>query len=209
MTEPLPQGSVIGILGGGQLGRMLSVAAARLGYRCHIYEPSPNPPAGDVAHACTMAGYDDAAALEGFAKAVDAVTYEFENVPAAALDRIEALRPIRPGRRALVASQDRLEEKRFLAGLGIALAPFAPVNGPEDLPAAMAATGLPAILKTRRLGYDGKGQARIATEAEAADALAALRGAPAILEGFVPFSTEISVIAARGGDGRTVCYDPG
>jgi 5-(carboxyamino)imidazole ribonucleotide synthase len=124
----LPPGAVIGILGGGQLGRMLSVAASRLGYRCHVYEPSANPPAGDVAHRVTTAGYDDVAALAAFAESVDVVTYEFENVPAAALDAIEAARPIRPGRRALATSQDRLEEKTFLQELGLQVAPFAAVE---------------------------------------------------------------------------------
>ncbi|MFP4274511.1 MAG: 5-(carboxyamino)imidazole ribonucleotide synthase [Paracoccaceae bacterium] len=209
MTEPLAPGSVIGILGGGQLGRMLSVAAARLGYRCHVYEPGAAPPAGDVAHAVTTAPYEDAAALAAFARAVDVVTYEFENVPTAALDLIEAHCPIRPGREALRISQDRLTEKDFLSGLGLATAPFAPVETAAELEAALARIGMPAILKTRRFGYDGKGQARIARPEEAAGALAALQGAPAILEGFVSFSHEVSVIAARGISGEVSAYDPG
>lgn len=208
-VEPLPPGAVIGILGGGQLGRMLSVAAARLGYRCHIFEPVANPPAGDVARAVTTAPYEDAAALDAFAASVDAITYEFENIPAAALDRLERLRPVRPGRRALEVSQDRLTEKDFLAGLGLATAPYATVADGAELAAALARIGTPAILKTRRLGYDGKGQARIGAPGEAAEALAALAGAPAILEGFVDFSAEISVIAARGQDGAVAAYDPG
>ncbi|MFP4328776.1 MAG: 5-(carboxyamino)imidazole ribonucleotide synthase [Paracoccaceae bacterium] len=209
MTEPLAPGSVIGILGGGQLGRMLSVAAARLGYRCHVYEPGAAPPAGDVAHAVTTAPYEDAAALAAFARAVDVVTYEFENVPTAALDLIEAHCPIRPGREALRISQDRLTEKDFLSGLGLATAPFAPVETAAELEAALARIGMPAILKTRRFGYDGKGQARIARPEDAAGALAALQGAPAILEGFVSFSHEVSVIAARGISGEVSAYDPG
>ena len=123
MTDPLPQGAVIGILGGGQLGRMLSVAAARLGYRSHVFEPGANPPAAHVADRLTTAGYDDAGALADFAASVDVITYEFENIPTAALDRIEAIRPIRPGREALRISQDRLTEKDFLSALGIATAP--------------------------------------------------------------------------------------
>lgn len=206
---PLPPGAVIGILGGGQLGRMLSVAAARLGYRCHVYEPGAAPPAGHVAERVTTAPYDDAAALAAFAEAVDVVTYEFENVPAAALDRIEAIRPIRPGRRALVVSQDRIAEKDFLAGLGLRVAPYRAVNDLAGLEEALAAIGTPAILKTTRLGYDGKGQARIAAPADAPAALAAMRGAPAVLEGFVDFAFEASVIAARGLDGRVAAYDPG
>ena len=209
MAEPLPQGTVIGILGGGQLGRMLSVAAARLGYRCHIYEPGANPPAGDVAHAVTTAAYEDEAALRAFARSVDVVTYEFENVPTDALDLIESLRPIRPGRLALATSQDRLIEKDFLTNLGIATAPYAAVDGAADLDAALARIGTPAILKTTRLGYDGKGQARIMEHADAGAALAAMAGAPAVLEGFVDFSHEVSVIAARGLDGAIACFDPG
>ena len=147
MSDPLPPGATIGILGGGQLGRMLSVAAARLGYRCHIYEPGANPPAGDVAHRVTTASYEDAAALRAFAEAVDVVTYEFENVPTAALDLIESLRPIRPNRRALAVSQDRIAEKDFLTGLGLQTAPYRAVNDAADLEAAIAAIGTPAILK--------------------------------------------------------------
>lgn len=209
MTEPLPPGSTIGILGGGQLGRMLSVAAARLGYKTHIYEPAANPPAGDVAHAVTTAPYEDLAELARFAATVDVVTYEFENVPTSALDALEALRPIHPNRRALAVSQDRLSEKTFLSGIGLGTAPFAAVGSAEDLDRAIAAIGCPAILKTRRLGYDGKGQVRLASQLEAGAALAALAGAPAILEGFVAFSHEVSVIAARGRDGAVAAYDPG
>ena len=204
----LPQGSTIGILGGGQLGRMLSMAAARLGYRTHVYEPGAAP-AADVAHALTQAPYEDAAALEAFARSVDVVTFEFENVPAAALDLIEAHAPIRPGRRALATSQDRLDEKTFLQGLGLAVAPFADVPDATALETALDRIGVPAILKTRRFGYDGKGQARIATRADAAAAFASLAGAPAILEGHVDFSAEVSVIAARGMDGQVAAYDPG
>ena len=209
MAEPLPQGAAIGILGGGQLGRMLAMAAARLGLVAHIYDPSPAPPAGQVAHRVTTGAFDDTDALSRFAEAVDVVTYEFENIPTAALDALEALCPVRPNRRALAVSQDRLDEKRFLAGLGLGTAPFADVAGPGDLAEALAITGLPAILKTRRLGYDGKGQARATTEAEAAAAVEALNGTPAILEGMVPFACEVSVIAARGVDGRTAAFDPG
>ncbi|WP_068112183.1 5-(carboxyamino)imidazole ribonucleotide synthase [Tropicimonas marinistellae] len=204
----LPPGATIGILGGGQLGRMLSAAAARLGYRCHIFEPGAAP-AGDVAAAVTQASYEDAEALERFARAVDVVTFEFENVPAEALDRIEALRPLRPNRRALAVSQDRLSEKDFLNGLGLKTAPYANVECAADLAAAVVALGLPAILKTRRLGYDGKGQVRITDAAQIETAFAEMQGAPALLEGFVDFSMEISVIAARGLSGEVSCFDPG
>jgi 5-(carboxyamino)imidazole ribonucleotide synthase len=208
MTDALPQGAVIGLLGGGQLGRMLSAAASRLGYRCHIYEPGAAP-AGDVAHRVTTAPYEDAAALRAFAESVDVISYEFENVPTAALDLLESLRPIRPNRRALAISQDRIAEKDFLSGLGLTVAPYAAVTTVADLDAALARIGAPAILKTTRLGYDGKGQARIMAAGDAPAALAAMNGAPAVLEGFVTFSHEISVIAARGLDGAVAAYDPG
>ena len=209
MSETLRPGAVIGILGGGQLGRMLSVAAARLGYRTHVYEPGTAPPAADVAYAVTTAGYDDAAALAAFAGAVDVITYEFENVPTAALDLLESLRPIHPNRRALAISQDRLAEKAFLNGIGLATAPYAAVTSAEDLAAALSRIGCPSILKTTRLGYDGKGQARIKSAADSAAALAAMQGAPAVLEAFIPFTHEVSVIAARAIDGSVACYDPG
>ncbi len=209
MSDTLRPGAVIGILGGGQLGRMLSVAAARLGFRCHIFEPGATPPASHVAWATTTAAYEDADALDAFARSVDVVTYEFENVPTSALDRIEAQVPIRPGRRALAVSQDRLAEKEFLSGIGLRPAPFATVGTGDDLAAALDRIGTPAILKTRRFGYDGKGQVRITRPGEAGQALAALKGAPAVLEGFVDFTREISVIAARGLDGSVACYDPG
>jgi 5-(carboxyamino)imidazole ribonucleotide synthase len=209
MTDPLRPGAVIGILGGGQLGRMLAVAAARLGYRTHVYEPGAAPPAADVVHRVTTAGYGDAAALTAFAGAVDVITYEFENVPTAALDLLESLKPIHPNRRALAISQDRLAEKAFLNGIGLATAPYAAVATAEDLAAALARIGCPSILKTTRLGYDGKGQARIKSAACSAAALAAMQGAPAVLEGFIPFTHEVSVIAARASDGSVACYDPG
>jgi 5-(carboxyamino)imidazole ribonucleotide synthase len=209
MTDPLRPGAVIGILGGGQLGRMLAVAAARLGYRTHVYEPGAAPPAADVVHAVTCAGYGDAAALTAFAGAVDVITYEFENVPTAALDLLESLKPIHPNRRALAISQDRLAEKAFLNGIGLVTAPYAAVATAEDLAVALARIGCPSILKTTRLGYDGKGQARIKSAADSAAALAAMQGALAVLEGFIPFTHEVSVIAARAIDGSVACYDPG
>ena len=209
MTDAFAPGSTIGILGGGQLGRMLTLAAARLGFLTHIYDPAANPPAGQVAHAVTTAPYDDEAALLAFAQAVDVITYEFENIPTAALDLLERHRPIHPNRRALAISQDRVTEKDFLSSLGLATAPYAAIDTADDLNDALGLTGTPAILKTRRFGYDGKGQARIAAPGDAADALAALQGAPAIAEGFVDFGHEISVIAARGQSGEVACYDPG
>lgn len=209
MTNPLPTGATIGILGGGQLGRMLSVAASRLGLRTHIYEPGSNPPAADVAHAVTTAPYDDVAALTAFANAVDLVTYEFENIPTEALDIIEAITPIHPNRRAVGTSQDRLVEKTFLQEIGLQVAPFADITDAASLDAALATIGTPSILKTRRFGYDGKGQSRLNAPEDAATALADMAGAPAVLEGFVNFSVEISIIAARNPQGEIACYDPG
>jgi 5-(carboxyamino)imidazole ribonucleotide synthase len=209
MTKSLPVGATVGILGGGQLGRMLAVAAARLGLKTHVFEPGADAPAGDVAHQVTTASYEDEAALTAFGKAVDVITYEFENIPTAALDLLETRAPIHPGRQALATSQDRLTEKTFLQELGLQTAPFAAVANAADLEAAIASIGTPAILKTRRLGYDGKGQARIMSPDDAAAALADMAGAPAILEGFVNFSHEVSVIGARGPDGAVSCYDPG
>ena len=151
MTDSFAPGSTIGILGGGQLGRMLSVAASRLGFKTHIFEPGAEPPASHVAHRTTTAPYDDTAALIAFADSVDVITYEFENIPTEALDTLESHRPIRPNRRALAISQDRLTEKQFLRDLGLKTAPFAAVETLGDLQAALAATGTPAILKTRTL----------------------------------------------------------
>lgn len=207
--SPLPPGAVIGILGGGQLGRMLSVAASRLGYRCHIYEPGTAPPAGHVAERVVCAPYDDLAALTDFAAGVDVITYEFENVPTASLDALEAVCPIRPNRRALAVSQDRIAEKDFLTGLGLTCAPYRAIDNLAALDAAMAEIGTPAILKTTRLGYDGKGQARISDPADAPEAWAAMNDAASVLEGFIDFSHEVSVIVARGLDGSVACYDPG
>ncbi len=209
MTDPLPFGSTIGILGGGQLGRMLSVAAARLGYKAAIYEPQGDCPASHVANYHQAKPYDDTEALEAFARACDVITFEFENIPTAALDAVEAITPIHPNLRALATSQDRLTEKAFLRDLGLQTAPFADVTDAASLEAALSEIGTPAILKTRRMGYDGKGQARIRTADEAAAALADMNGQPALLEGFVDFSHEVSVIGARNADGAIACFDPG
>ena len=209
MTERLQPGATVGILGGGQLGRMLAVAAARLGFKTHIFDPAPLPPAGDVAHAVTTAAYADKDALHAFAAAVDVITYEFENIPTLTLDALEHLAPIRPGREALRVSQDRLVEKEFLRGLGLITAPFADTPDMPSLARALSTIRAPAILKTRRFGYDGKGQARIEDAAGAANAFSEMKDAPAILEGFVAFSHEVSVIAARGMDGSVACFDPG
>lgn len=206
----LKSGSVIGILGGGQLGRMLAMAAARLGYKVIIFDPDANAPAAQVANEHVSAGYDDSAALEKFARRCDVVTYEFENVPVAAAQTIAAVVPVFPKPNALEAAQDRVIEKSFLNSIGVETAPFRIVETLPDLTAALATFGGSGVLKTRRFGYDGKGQAVLknASAAEAAKAFGELGGAGLILEGFVPFEAEISVIAARGLDGRIECYDP-
>jgi 5-(carboxyamino)imidazole ribonucleotide synthase len=206
MTKALLPGSTIGILGSGQLGRMLAMAAARLGFRCHVYADSSGP-AFDVAAASTVGRYDDATAIGEFARSVAVVTYEFENVPLSAASAAASHAPLRPGTKALEIAQDRLVEKSFIAGLGIPVAPFAAVDGPAGFDAAIAATGSKAILKTRRLGYDGKGQVRIDQGSELADAFFAIGSAPAVLEGFVPFDFEVSVLAVRGCAGDLRYYD--
>jgi 5-(carboxyamino)imidazole ribonucleotide synthase len=200
-------GSSIGILGGGQLGRMLALAAANMGYRIHVFAPEAELPAGDVAAQVTRAAYDDAAALDAFAAAVDVVTYEFENVPVAAIERLAAHVPVRPDARALDIAQDRLSEKRFIENLGGRPAPYRAVDSVADLEAALLDVGPRAILKTRRMGYDGKGQARIGPGDDAAAAWAAIGARPAVVEGLVAFDGEFSVILARGHDGATVVYD--
>lgn len=205
---PVPPGGTIGILGGGQLGRMLALAAARLGLKAHIYSDEPDAPAFQVTADRTHAAYDDAAALATFADACDVVTFEFENVPADTAAALSRHKPIFPSARALAIAQDRLDEKRFLASLGLKTTPFAAVNGREDAERALARIGAPAVLKTRRLGYDGKGQAKVAQPDAIDSAWTAVRQAPSILEGYVDFAFEASVIAARSRDGRFAAYDP-
>ncbi len=205
-TSPLPPGSTIGILGCGQLGRMLALAAARLGLKTHVYCDTTGP-AFDVATETTRAPFEDVEALSAFARSVDAITYEFENV------RVEAARvlarsvPVRPSPRALEIAQDRLVEKEFLARLGIAVAPFVAVDAAEALPAAIARIGGPAILKARRLGYDGKGQANLASGGDAASAWDAVGRASSVLERRVAFGCELSALIVRGLDGLTAAYD--
>ncbi|MBT4044911.1 MAG: 5-(carboxyamino)imidazole ribonucleotide synthase [Rhodospirillaceae bacterium] len=209
---PLPPGGCIGILGGGQLGRMLSMAAAPLGYRCHIFGPEDPPPAGQVADRVTIADYLDRDALRSFAESVDIVTLEFENVPAGALEFLSHLVPVHPGVKALATTQDRLVEKDFANNVGAPTAPYAAVDSLDDLRAAIAKigpeTGSRAVLKTRRMGYDGKGQVMLDQESDLAQAWNALAGAPSILEGYIPFDGEVSVIVARGLDGSVSAYPP-
>jgi 5-(carboxyamino)imidazole ribonucleotide synthase len=207
MAVKLEPGGTIGVLGGGQLGRMLALAAADLGLKTHIYTPEADSPAFDVCAEATCAPYEDEAALTRFAQAVDLVTYEFENVPARTAAILEALRPVRPGPAALAVSQDRLDEKDFLTSLGIATAPYVRVDDAGALARAVAQFGRPSLLKTRRFGYDGKGQAIIREGSDLAATFRGLGGQPAILEGIVPFVKEVSVVAARGIDGSFAAYD--
>ncbi len=202
-------GATIGILGGGQLGRMLGMAAAQLGYRTHIYAPEASGPAADVSPLWTRGGYDDEPALAAFAGAVDIVTYEFENVPEATVRQLAALGHVRPNARALAIAQDRLAEKGFVRDLGGRTAPYAPVPDRAALDEAVAVIGVPAILKTVRFGYDGKGQARLtgATPAALDAAWAAIGGQAAVLESMVAFDHEYSVLVARGADGQVASWD--
>jgi len=206
-SPALNPGATIGILGGGQLGRMLALAAARLGLKCHVFAPNPESTAFNVVHRVTCADYSDTQALDRFANDVDVVTYEFENVPAETAAFLAARVPVRPDPKVLAVTQDRLAEKNFVGGLGIATAAFAPVAGPSELTAALDKLGAPAVLKTRRFGYDGKGQATINNAGSADAAWHAVGGQPCILEAFVPFACEVSVVAARTQDGPVECFD--
>ena len=210
MTAPLASGATIGIVGGGQLGRMLAMAAARLGYRTVVLEPQADCPAAQVANSQIVAPYDDADALAELADASAVVTYEFENVPVAAAEALAASVPVFPPPRALEVSQDRLTEKTAINAMGIGTARFLAVDSDADLDAALAAFDDEGVLKTRRLGYDGKGQRVFRREAPAATqgVFAAMGSVPLILEALVPFEREISVIAARGRDGAVRVYDP-
>jgi 5-(carboxyamino)imidazole ribonucleotide synthase len=204
---PLAPGSTIGILGGGQLGRMIALAAAPLGLKAHIYAPDAASPAFDVAAAHTVGAYDDEAALVRFAKSVDVVTYEFENVPAETARLVASHAPLFPGEKALATTQDRLTEKSFVRDLGLPTPNFAAVDDRASMAAAIGAIGRPAVLKTRRFGYDGKGQTLVREGVALDAALGLMNGQPAILEAFVPFRAEVSVIAGRGRDGAFAAWD--
>ena len=211
--RPLAPGSTIGMIGGGQLGRMAALAAARLGYRVHVFSPETDSPAAQVSAAATIAQYTDAAAIEAFAASVDVVTFEFENIPAESVRLMACHVPVRPCWSVLEVAQDRLNEKRFFASLGIATAPWRPVGSVADLAAAVAEIGRPAVLKTARLGYDGKGQVKIGPDTDLEEAWAALgagleAAGAGVLEGFIDFTGEISVIVARGIDGGWAAFDP-
>ena len=199
-------GSTIGIIGGGQLGKMLSLAAAQLGYKCHIFDPHDRPCAADVAAHFTSAAYDDRAALERFAAEVDVATYEFENLPVEPLALLGA--KLRPGTRSLAVAQDRSEEKSFIEACGARVAKWRPVETLAEVEAAVADIGMPLVLKTRRYGYDGKGQAWIRQAGEAASAWGAISEEPAVAEAGVDFDAEFSIVLARSVSGETACWEP-
>jgi 5-(carboxyamino)imidazole ribonucleotide synthase len=202
----LPPGSTIGIIGGGQLGRMMALAAARIGYRCHIYDPHQRPCAAEVSSAFTRAAFDNEVALETFAAACDVVTYEFENLPAGPLAVIGD--KLRPGTRSLEVAQDRAAEKRFIEQCGASVAPWRDVASLADVKAAVAELGVPLVLKTRRYGYDGKGQAWVRDPAQASQAWVAIGEQPAVAEAGVDFEAEFSIVLARTVAGQTLAWEP-
>lgn len=208
MTRPILPGSTIGVLGSGQLGRMLALEARRMGYRVHTLSPGKDTPTGQVADREVTAAYDDLDAVDAFARRVDVVTFEFENVSAAAAEAAERHAPVRPAGNVLHVAQNRRREKRFLADHGFPVAPFAEVGSLEDLEAAIEKLGCPAVLKTAGFGYDGKGQVKIASRRETAEAWKKLGEKPAVVEAFIHFEREISVVAARGLDGTRAHYGP-
>ena len=209
MVPPrLAPGATIGILGGGQLGRMTALAAARLGYRCHVFASEPDSPAAQVSGAATAADFADRAALARFAAAVDIATFEFENVPVAAVRRVAALTPVLPRPEILEIAQDRLREKEFLRSIGVATTRYRRIADSAALRRGLAEFDGRAVLKSVRLGYDGKGQVMLGPETRLDEAWRHIGGEVGILESFVDFACEISVIVARGGDGASASYPP-
>ena len=208
MARIIGPGSIIGVLGGGQLGRMFAMAARRLGYRVHTLAPEDDTPTGQIADVEVNAAYDDIDAVRVFARAVDVVTFEFENVPAAAAAAAEEVVVVRPNGRSLAIAQHRIREKTFLSDLGIPVTPFAPVRSDEELARAATSVGCPAVLKTASFGYDGKGQVAVAAPDELAAAWAALERREAVLEAFIDLDREISVIGARGVGGEWSHFGP-
>jgi len=206
-STPIKPGSTIGIIGGGQLGRMTAVAAAELGYRVHVFTPEANSPTEQVCERAFVAPYDDEAAIEAFGKSVDVITFEFENIPAETVRKLGQHAPVRPGWKCLEICQDRVKEKTFANALGIETAPWKAVHSADELAAAIAEIGAPAILKTNTLGYDGKGQVRINTDTDPAVAWGLLGADVGILEGFVNFELEVSVITARRPGGAMASFD--
>ncbi len=201
----VPPGSTIGIIGGGQLGRMLAIAAAQLGYKCHVLDPNPNSPAGQVSAQFTCASFDDLSALREFGKSVEVATYEFENLLVAPLDVLGDR--LRPSTRSLAIAQDRAREKAFIEGCGARVAPWRSISSQDGLDRAVSELGCPLVLKTRRWGYDGKGQAWIRSVEDARDAWESIDNEPAVAEAGVDFLAEFSVIVARWADGRHAVWD--
>ena len=202
----LPKGSVIGIVGAGQLGQMSAQAAAKLGYKTHIFGGGKSSPAGQVADACTSAAYDDAAAMDAFAEAVDVITFEFENVPSEMLQRLAKKKPVHPSPEILRTTRHRLREKDFINSCGIPTAPYKAVFGVNDADTAIAELGIPCILKTCELGYDGHGQVRINEITDAEKAWESLHAREAVMEGFVPFACELSIVVARNAADEMRCF---
>ncbi len=207
-AKVLAPGATIGILGGGQLGRMTALAATQLGYRCHVFASRPDSPGAQVCGAATVADFSDPAALDRFAAAVDVATFEFENIPAATVRRVAAAKPVLPRPEILEITQDRLREKDFLRSIEVATTTYREISGAADLARALRDFGCPAVLKTVRMGYDGKGQVTVTAETRPEDAWRRMSGQAGILEGFVDFACEISVIVARGQDGAWATYPP-
>jgi len=208
VTRVIAPGAALGVLGGGQLGRMFAIAARRMGYRVHTFSPEDDSPAGQVADVEVTASYEDLDALRTFAGGVDVVTFEFENVPIEAIDAIEALAPVRPSGLALHTAQQRAREKTFLADRGVPTAPFAPAATLDELWDAVARVGTPAVIKTAAFGYDGKGQHKIATPADVEHIWTALGHQAAVVEKFINLQAEISIVAARGVDGEVATFPP-
>jgi 5-(carboxyamino)imidazole ribonucleotide synthase len=208
LIAPVAPGGTIGILGGGQLARMLALAAARLGLKVHIYSDETDAPAYQVAAAHTIGKFDDIAALKMFASRCDAVTFEFENVPAATLETIDDTKPVAPCAKALRITQDRFDEKSFVVSLGLRTPAFFAVHSTDEARAAFDKLGSRGVIKTRRFGYDGKGQAKVSSADDTARAFAAFNNHPAILEAFVDFAFEASVVGARASDGAFAAFDP-
>ncbi len=208
MIAALPPNAAIGIVGGGQLGRMSAMAAARLGYRCHVLTPEHDSPAAQVAARSFIGDYEDPVLLRDFAESVAVITFEFENVSAAGLDLLASIRPVHPSPAVLRISQDRKLEKTFLNDAGVATAPWVALGSRADLHAAVARIGLPGVLKTSRGGYDGKGQAVLRSVSALNEIWEQLNPKPLVMEGFIAFDREISVVVARGMDGKSVAFDP-
>ena len=204
--KSIPPGGVVGILGGGQLGRMLAIAARRMGYRVHAYEPQPDCPAGQICDVEVNAPYTDSGALEKFAQGVDVISFEFENIPRTALDTLSALKPVRPRGEVLHICQNREREKNFLRSQDFPCAPFRVVDSAETLASALAEIGTPSVLKTADFGYDGKGQLKISAPTDTAELWQRFGAPRGVLEKWIPFEAELSVVCARGLNGEVIPF---